>query len=73
MTTVQDFWITIQDLAEDKAKQLYQNHYSGSIHCMVFPDKAFIYGVATEERINAILEDIKLLGNDYGVVRKEVV
>lgn len=73
MTKVYDFWITIQNLDEQEAKNLYQRHYAGSIHCTVFPEKTFIYGVAAEHRINAIVDDIKNLGNDYGLVTEEVI
>lgn len=67
-----DFWVTIQGLEEDKAKLLYQKHHNGSIHCTVFPEKTFIYGVATQDKINAIVDDIIALNKDYGLVVKEV-
>ena len=73
MATLYDFWITIQDLGDEQAKKLWLTHRRGSIHCTVFPDKAFIYGVTDEEKIQAIIDDIIKLGKDYGLVRKEVI
>lgn len=73
MPVLYDFWITVQGLEEEAAKNLWLTHKSGTIHCTVFPDKAFIYGVAGEEKIQSIINDVLKLGKDYGLVRKEVI
>lgn len=70
---MKDFWITVHGLEEESAKKLWLNHRSGSIHCTVFPDKAFIYGIADDKKIDAIIDDIANLGKDYGVVRREAI
>lgn len=70
---MKEFWITVYKLEEKKARQLWLDHKTRTIHCTVLPDKTGIYGTATDAEINAIIDDIIKLGKDYGVTRKEVI
>ncbi len=65
-----DFWIRVQDISDDEAKKLWLRHRNNTIHCTVFPDKTFIYGVATDKAICAIVDDINGLHKDYGLTRQ---
>lgn len=72
MEKLYDFWITVQELSEAQSKELWLQHRSNTIHCTVFPTKAFIYGVASEPKITSIIDDIVKLGKDYGLTRTEM-
>lgn len=71
--TMKEFWITVYKLDEQQARRLWEKHKTRTIHCTVLPDKTGIYGTATDEEINSIVDDIIILGKDYGVSRKEVI
>jgi hypothetical protein len=69
---MKEFWITVYKLKEHQAKTLWNNHKTRTIHCTVLPDKTGIYGTATDQEINAIVNDIIALGKDYGFTCKDI-
>ena len=71
--TMREFWITVYKLEEKQARKLWDDHKTKTIHCTVLLDRTSIYGTATDNEIDSIINDIIKLGKDYGVTRREVI
>lgn len=67
---MKEFWITVYNVSESKVKKLVADHKTRTIHSTILPKKSLIFGNATDEEIDAIVDDIVKLGYDYGVTRR---
>ena len=70
---MREFWITIEHMDEQEARTLWKKHKGKDINCTVMFDRVFIYGIADEQTIGNIVDDIITLGKDYGLTSKEVI
>lgn len=68
-----NFFITVYGVTEDQAHELWHQHKTDKIHCLVFDGKAHISGEADKAAVEAIIADIKALGKEYGIVSEDLM
>ena len=68
-----NFMITIYGLSEEESHNLWLRHKTKQIHCLVFDGKTYISGEADKPAVEALISDIKALGNEYGIVSEDLM